>query len=643
MVTRQITNVYLGGGAFNPYTSTLPVSPQGVFTVSIAGRWYGIDTNYEAYRHDAFKHTSYPAQRQSVNLTNVAGEGTVNTDGLWRREQNDWSLGSGQLFMDRQGSLANRFYRSKGMDVWTRWQLNVLPATKVRNGYTGTIVKAIRANGYVYVLTSTGVYYSTDLSSWTEVKVGGASIASASDIAANGTYLWISKNTTLYQGTLGSATTTALNWHTAPAQNITSMSWQLDALFIGCSNILGSIKPSSFSGQYDFITIWTNPDTNFLWTSFATAQGAAYVAGYSKTNSKSYQGAVYYVTYDATTSAFSVPIVALPMTNGEYVTALYGYLNFVFVGSNLGLRMAQISSGNYLTSGPAIPSIQEPVTYPVTGITANGRFVYFAWNDYDDDSTGIGRADISNFTDTLTPAYASDLMVDWSGGNSNIWLDWDPVTDGPLITIPGTGLYTQDPTLFVEQGWLDSGHVTYNIPDDKVVSFIHFSTSDSVGDVSASMSANNGQFVNVATMVPPTQSGEYSVSPPIRGEYINVKITLEGITRSSTLTRWTMLALPAISTETQITQVVQLADVVDVNGTIYTYDPYVEYLYLDNARRQQQTIQYIEGPLYADVVITDLSWVPYERRDVFLGGYRGNLVVTMKTINGFTYNPVPLL
>jgi hypothetical protein len=268
--------------------------------------------------------------------------------------------------------------------------------------------------------------------------------------------------------------------------------------------------------------------------------------------------------------------------------------------------------------------------------------VYFSWNDYDDDSTGIGRADISNFTDTLTPAYASDLMLDWSGGDSKILLDWDPVTDGPLITVPGYGLYTSDPTLYVEQGWLDSGHVTYNIPDDKVVSFIHFSTSESIGDVYAAMSADGGNFVNVAVMPPPAQSGEYSVSPPIRGEYINVKITLDGITKSSVLTRWTVLALPAISTETQITQVVQLADVVDVNGTIYTYDPYVEYLYLDNARRQQQTIQYIEGPLYADVVITDLSWVPYERRDVFLGGYRGNLVVTMKTINGFTYNPVPL-
>ena len=417
MVTRQITNAYVGGGAFNSYTSSLPVSPQGVFTVSIAGRWYGIDTNYEAYRHDAFKHTSYPAQRQSVNLTNVAGEGTVNTDGLWRREQNDWSMGSGQLFMDRQGSLANRFYRSKGMDVWTRWQLSVLPATKVRTGYSGNIVKSIRANGYVYVLTTTGVWFTSDYSTWTEVKTGGASIGSASDIAANGTYLWISKTTNLYQCVLGASTTSNI-WHTAPTDNITAISWQLDTLFVACGSKLGYAK-STTSG-IDWSLIWANPDTNFMWTSFATAQGAAYVAGYSRTNSKNYQGAVYYTTYDAATSAFSVPVVALPMTNGEYVTALYGYLNFVFVGSNLGLRMAQISSGNYLTSGPAIPSIQEPVKYPVTGITANGRFVYFSWNDYDDDSTGIGRADISNFTDTLTPAYASDLMVDWNGGNSNM-------------------------------------------------------------------------------------------------------------------------------------------------------------------------------------------------------------------------------
>jgi hypothetical protein len=303
--------------------------------------------------------------------------------------------------------------------------------------------------------------------------------------------------------------------------------------------------------------------------------------------------------------------------------------------------MAQPGTNNYLTSGPLLPSITEPVKYPVTGITANGRFVYFAWNDYDDASTGIGRMDISTFIDTLAPAYASDLMITWTAGDSKMTLDWDPITNGPLMCIPGTGIYTQDNTKYVKSGWIDSGRITYGIPDDKIASFIHLNTSQSIGNVTASMSFNSGSFVDVATMSAPAQSTVFPVTPNQRGEYFNVRLTLAGTTQSSTVTRWTLQATPTISTETRITQVIQLSDVVDVNGTIYTYDPYVEYLYLDNIRRQTQTIAYTEGPLYADVLIDDLTWLPTERRDNFQGGYRGNLVVTMKTVNGFTYNPRP--
>jgi hypothetical protein len=361
-------------------------------------------------------------------------------------------------------------------------------------------------------------------------------------------------------------------------------------------------------------------------------------------------GAVYFSTYDTagTAAHLTVPVSAVPIPAGEYVTALYGYLNYMFVGTNKGIRMMQPSSGNYLTSGPVLPSITEPVSYPVSGITANGRFVYFAWNDYDDASTGIGRMDITNFIDTLAPAYASDLMIDWAGADAKMTLDWDPITNGPLMSIPGSGgspdqhgLYTQDVTQYVKSGYVDSGRVTFGIPDDKIASFIHLNTSQSVGNVIASMSVNSGTYSDVAVMGAPNQSTVFPIIPNLRGEYYNVRITLAGTTKSSTLTRWTLQATPTISTETKIVQVLELSDVVDVNGTIYTYDPYVEYLYLDNIRRQTLTVAYTEGPLYADVLIDDITWLPSERRDNFQGGYRGKLVVSMKTVNGFTYNPRP--
>jgi len=640
LVTRQITNAYLGGAAFNSLTNSLPTSPQGVFTVSIAGRWYGVDTNRD-YQRNNFQHSSYPSQRQSINLTNIAGEGTVNTEGLWRREQNDWSMGSGQLFLDRQGSTSSRFYRSKGIDPWTKWQINALPATVKKTGYTGTLIKAIKANNYVYVITDTGCYFTQDYATWTELKDGANSIAGCSDITSNGRDVWCSKFsvTKIYHSTIGATATSSNLTHTT---GVYAISWQADRLLVAVGPTIHYVKSGG-----TVTSLWTHPDDNFLWTCFGNAQGAVYMGGYSSTSGKGSNGSVYYSTYNNdSTGTMTVPISALPLPNGEYPTALYGYLNYMFVGTNRGIRMTQPGTGNYLTSGPLLPSITEPVKYPVTGITANGRFVYFAWNDYDDASTGIGRMDISMFIDTLAPAYASDLMVDWTGGNAAMTLDWDPITNGPLMSIPYAvgveyGLYTQDTTKYVNSGYVDSGHITYGIPDDKIASFIHLNTSQSVGNVTAAVAYNRGSFVDVATMSAPAQSTVFPVTPNQRGEYFNVRLTLAGVTQSSTLTRWTLQATPTISTETKITQVIQLSDVVDVNGTIYTYDPYVEYLYLDSIRRQTRTIAYTEGPLYADVLIDDLTWLPSERRDNFQGGYRGNLVVSMKTVNGFTYNPQP--
>ncbi|NBS73932.1 MAG: hypothetical protein EBS66_10690 [Betaproteobacteria bacterium] len=631
----QISNAYRGGAKFNSFTSAREVSPKGVFTVSIAGRWYNVETNYEAFRRDAFSHDSFAAQRQSINLTNIAGEGTVNTDGLWRREQNDWSLGSGQLFLDRPLSVSNRFYKSKGINPWTKWELSLLHDTVQKTGPGGTLVKAIAAGVYVYAVTSTGVFYTSDYSTWQEVKDGTTSITAGKDIATNGTYVWVADGTHNVKVWSVGSTTQQTNL-TDAGKAFYAVSWQLDKLFAATGSTV-SVATSSSA----LTPLWTHPSADFRWTSFATCQGAVYMAG-SVPSSTSYKnGAVYFSTYNAsiTSTNMNVPIVALPLTNGEYVTALYGYLNFMFIGSNHGVRMAQPSQNNYLTAGALIPALNEKVTRPVTGFTGSGQYVWFTWNNYDGASSGLGRMNLSSFVDALEPAYASDLMITTSTATS-MTLDWCPITNGPLISNTGSGIYTEA-TTYVTSGFMDSGRITYGIPDDKIAAFIHFNVSKSVGDVYGYLSTNGGDFSLTAMMPPPLMSSDYQITPSPRGEYFNVKLVLEAAPSGSQVTRWTLRSAPAIATETLITQVIDLADIVNVNGIDYSYDPYEEYMYIDSLRRSQQIISYLEGPISADVIITDCRWVPYERRDNFQGGYRGNLIVKMKTINGFTLDPQP--
>ena len=136
--------------------------------MSLAGHNYVVDTSFEPYRRDAFRHRhSIPPQREGIQVTNIPGEGTINPDGLWRRGMDDWLLGAGQTYLDRKLSVNNRYYQSKGVNPWTQWNLTLHHDVIKRNNgdipiqgdeqagtqYSG-FIKAIQAGGYVYILTA---------------------------------------------------------------------------------------------------------------------------------------------------------------------------------------------------------------------------------------------------------------------------------------------------------------------------------------------------------------------------------------------------------------------------------------------------------------------------------------------------------
>jgi len=137
-----------------------PVPPTQGYPVSIAGRNYMVDTSFEPYRREAFRHKSIAPQRQSLHFTNLPDDGTVSTEGLWRRESRDWALGAGQTYFDRKKSEDARFWQSKGINPWNQWNTSLLP--DVSNRYTsGTVtntVKAIKAGSYTYIVDGNALH-----------------------------------------------------------------------------------------------------------------------------------------------------------------------------------------------------------------------------------------------------------------------------------------------------------------------------------------------------------------------------------------------------------------------------------------------------------------------------------------------------
>jgi hypothetical protein len=625
------------------------IAPPYPYEVSIAGHSYVIDTSFEPYRRDAFRHRSIPPQRESINLDNIAGEGTVDTQGLWRRGQIDWSLGAGQQFLDRKGGESNRFYRSKGVNPWVQWQLTLLNDTqKVVDWGERLFIRSIGVQNYAYILANDVLYWTQNWSTFTGVS---GMPGNMNGIATDGENIYVSSPSGVYSTVAGSTSGALM------------VSGSYDSVGYANERLLASSGPTLYSlSTTAATTLLTHVNPNWIWTAYAGGSSQIYIGGRANVgggiNSSQAGGGsnIYRTTLDADGTTLMTPVVALPLEGGEFCTALGTYLNFIFVGTNYGLRMCQTlaaydPTGNQgdLRAGPLIPNITQPVTLPVTGFVGNGRYVYFSWGDYDAESTGIGRLDLTSFIDALAPAYASDLMIP---GDGPVYLDWDPITEGPLMARQGDGttdnpasIWTLKPGYAVPEGSVESGQIWYDIPDDKVAMELdtralapYFGSWQGWIALDANWSQNY-RLVGASTY----HNGEgYWALPQLRAELFQVKLVLTASTgaqgqgiagQGPTLTRWTLKAFPAIATGIEISCVLLLSRVDTEKGMYRPFDPYAEYAFLENLRQRQQVITYVEGPFAKDVLITSLDWLPnLEQNNGNRSGFQSDLIVYMKTL-----------
>jgi len=605
------------------------VPPSSAFPVSIAGRNYMIDTSFEPYRREAFRHKSIEASRQSLHFTNVPDDGTVSTEGLWRREARDWSDGSGQIYFDRKAAVDSRFAHSRGVNPWQQWNLTLLDDVQQQFASTNGNTKAIAVGNYVYIADGNKLTYQN---SWSGTPTTVQNVAPILDVCTNGYYVfWVTKYG-VFQASAGSTTiitivassdTSGVNtsggtthpWTAANSafplsaklgyvgerlilvlNNLAQWDSTVNSTNAGCNvfdlsyhileatNLVGTVSGTTytFTGQTNYVVnqqvnifspswalfgavnntvtatitavatdtsagnaapyftvtitgtapsgtgynitaiatngtklptaqgnewIFTHPNPNWVMTALTAGNAMIYLAGHpidtsGSTPVASGPGIVYRTgitstsaTNNPTAQYLSYPVQALPMPVGEWPTSMYCYLNFIFVGSNKGIRMAQTinaydPTGNAgdLKAGPLIPDISEVPNAPVTAITGDDRYIYWAWNNYSPNTwspydttatTGLGRLDLTNFIEDLGPAYATDLMVLGYGPASGClnWLDWDPITNTPLMSFTNLTLQASQLTAEVEGNTTPtgSGSITTTASNVTVRSTLGFS------------------------------------------------------------------------------------------------------------------------------------------------------------------------
>jgi len=612
-----------GDAAFYTGTGATELVPS-VFPVAVNGRPYLIDT-----KSNEFGRQFDARVRDSVDQSAEPGESAINPQGLWRRSQSSWHYGAGQVYSDTADAEAYRFHNSKGINVWNRAELSLLPdTTQVYPSAQDNLYMAT-AGSRIYGTENQSVKYTTDFATF--YTVTGTAASKLYSIASDGYNVFYSyANGDIDQTNAGTTSSSAY---------ITGIEAGVLRYVKGRLMVAGqgtdkhkiwNITTSPGSNANNPGALYTHPNSQFTWVGFAAGQNFIYCAGYSGNKS-----IIYKTQIKADGTALDIPTVAAELPQGEIVTTIDGYLGFVVIGLETGFRFCSADDDGNLVVGPLI--------YTGTSVKCFapiGQYIYFGWTNYDATSTGIGRMNVADQVATNQPAYASDLMVTGQG----TVLDIHEFDNEPVFTVSGLGAYRQHPSNLVSSGTIDSGVYRWGVPDAKFIPKWDIRTEPLAGTVTLSIANNAGdsaadgdfQIIGVQTNAGSLESTFDGVEAKTFEAEVRLTLTRSATdsTAGPVVTRWLGRAYAA-PLRSQIFSVPVLLHhvVTPSNGKDYFLDVEDELTRLRDLVENPRVVVYQEGQFTYSVIVEDIRWQPYRAYDMHRAwDWDGTCVIIMRSV-----------
>ena len=612
----DFTTAYAGGPGFYSGTGSTQLVPY-VFPVALNGRPYQLDI-----KSNAFSRQFDDRVRSSVDQSTEPGEAAINTQGLWRRSQSSWHFGAGQEYSDTADSELFRFKNSKGVYVWDRGQCSLLPDTTLASASANSNLYMATASDRLYSADDQALKFTTDFVAFTTVTSTAASAIYS--LASDGFNVFYSyANGDIDQTNAGISTSSAY---------ITGIEAGYLAYVRGRFMVAGqgadkrkiwNITTTPGSSANNPTALFTHPNSDFNWVGFAGGQNNIYCAGYAGNKSL-----IYKTTIKPDGTALDIPTVAGELPLGEVIQAIDAYLGFIVIGLQNGLRFCSSDSDGNLVIGPLIETGS-----PVTAFSAIGKFIYFAYTNFDTVSTGIGRLDVSTQITTNQPVYASDLMATGQGAI----VDIHEFDGKPVFTVAGLGAYRQHATDLVASGFLDSGIYRWGVPDSKFIPKWDLRTKPLKGSISVSVTADGGSVRDVGT-----QSLLGSLESTFNG-YEDRVFEAEArivFTRSATnpaegptLTRWLGRAYAAPLRSQLFSVPLLLHHRMNLRGKEYFFDVDDELTRLRDLVENPRVVSYQENVESFSVVVEDVRWQPVDARNAHNEwDWEGTCTVIMRSV-----------
>ena len=612
--TLDFTIPFKGTPSFYTGTGVASLVPD-VFPVAIAGRPYMLDLKSEQFTR-AFE----PRLRDTSDDSNIPGEAALNSQGLWRRSQLSWHKGSGQLYADTADGVDTRYWVSKNLDPWTRGQLSLLKGTTRVLSSAATNLPMVVVGSYLYVGDGNTLKYTQDpyasTPSWTSVTTGAPASSAVEALATDGTRVYISYNNNSIYSCAAGASSVSIAY---PSSGSTSFTFSVLAY------VKGRIMSAHDNDIHTNITgaktaFFSHPNTSFKWVGFASGQNAIFAGGYAGKTSL-----IYKITIK-TDGTLDVPVVAGELPLGEVISSITGYLGYVLIGTDRGVRLATADDASNLVIGPVLES-----TTNVKCAVGSGRYMWYGWTNFDADSTGLGRVDLSELNGLNEPAYASDLMCDVQGA-VNAVVNWN---DSRIYTVSGQGVYIENATVLASSGYIETGSWRWGIPDKKFAAFVDLRNLPLRGSIIFSSNYDGGAWQDLAEY---DAQGAIEVSRDAEegsfGES-KFKLTFKRSTTNTaqgpTLTRWQVRAYAAPQRSEVFSVPLLMHRKLRQGNKEYFMDTEDELLFLRDLIKNARIVTYQEGNETFKVVVENVQWVPVDFGQKQYD-FDGTAVVTMRSL-----------
>ncbi len=622
-ITTTLSEPYYGSA------STASLSNFGASVIGIAGKPFLLDTTGGRYNRRGI---TVVQQRNTSDQRDIL----LLPQDIWRQSAESWHLGKGQTNQDRNDALPYRYEDSFGVDPWTKYEITLLNSTQQLGGasatYTGDVFLTTHA-GYLIVCNDDTIYRYSELSASATasavVPSAGNDIISIADDGHIVTTLHADGK--IYK--TSDPTWTPALWKTQA--NSTFLAWEKDYLILGVENVLKDATGSSTPS-----TIYTHPDSDFRWVDACSGNQAIYVLG-----GMGGRWMVHKLTIKDDGSGLNSAIVAATLPTDEIGYAIDRYLDFVFIGTNKGVRMATMQNNGDLTLGPIIPTTQ-----PVRCFEGQDRFVWFGMSEmsqpytalsgetYPATSTvsGLGRMDLSQFTvSALTPAWANDIFAaDQSGKTVNNVV----VFNGKRVfSMDDVGVYFETSTR-VPSGWLTQGAMSFSVEDPKSALYQQVKWNPQcAGKIYLDMAFDSNAFGRYASLNVSATS--------IRSDNLNfngtnfsranVRYVMNRCPINTTvaprISRWEFRASPIKGKASRWELPIMNYDEIEIDGVAYVRDVLTELDFLMNLVESGTVFIYQESGRSYQVHARDFVWQP-EKLSANGNGWQGVFTLVVEEV-----------